>query len=63
MSIASYFELSLTRAREIAAEVGQAVRSWRDHALQLGIAPGQIERMASAFAHDDLARAVNCQAL
>jgi serine/threonine-protein kinase HipA len=61
MSVASYFELSRTRAREIAAEVGQAVHNWRDHALQLGIASSQIERMASAFEHDDLTRARSFQ--
>ncbi len=54
MSVASYFELSAEDARKIAGKVAYAVRTWRDEAARIGIASGQIERMASAFEHDDL---------
>ena len=41
-------------AREIAAEVGQAVARWRDVSALLGISTNEIERMSSAFEHEDL---------
>lgn len=54
LDVAPYFELSPTAASEIAAEVGRAVRSWREQAASFGLTKPQIERMASAFEHDDL---------
>ena len=41
-------------ARVIASEVGTMVMRWRQTAAKLGIKPRQIERMASAFEHQDL---------
>ena len=45
----------------LATQVGRAVRGWRDAAARLGIAPNEMERMSSAFEHDDLkaAAAIN----
>ena len=54
---AEYFGLTATRARAIVAEVGAAVAKWRAVAGRMRIAPSEIERMASAFEHDDLAAA------
>jgi len=54
MEVAEYFDLSPTEARRIACEVGVAVSHWRREAARLGIAPLEIDRMASAFEHDDL---------
>lgn len=39
--------------------VGQASGSWRKQAAQAGLSSGQIDRMASAFEHDDLQTALN----
>lgn len=36
-------------------EVGDAVVAWRDVAAQHNLTANQIDRMASAFEHDDLA--------
>jgi len=58
MDVAHYFELDDTQALKIAREVGQAVSSWRRAAQQIGLSSGQAERMASAFEHDDLKRAL-----
>lgn len=58
LSVAGYFELDEAQTREIAKEVGQAVSSWREEAAHLGLASGQIDRMASAFEHDDLRAAL-----
>ena len=54
LEVAGYFALSLDEARNISAEVGQAVASWRKDAAKLGLASGEIDRMAFAFEHDDL---------
>jgi serine/threonine-protein kinase HipA len=56
--VASYFELSADQARAIAREVGAAVGSWRKEAERVGLSNSEIERMASAFEHDDLKLAV-----
>jgi len=58
LSVAGYFELNDEEARGIAAEVGRAVRGWSEEAGRLRIAPAEIERMASAFEHDDLQEAL-----
>jgi serine/threonine-protein kinase HipA len=52
--VAGYFELAEKRAREIAAEVATVVSRWRSVARRRGISPQQIDRMASAFEHQDL---------
>ena len=58
LSAASYFGLPLRAARDIVREVAKAVEAWRGVARSVGAPPAEIERMASAFEHDDLARAV-----
>jgi serine/threonine-protein kinase HipA len=45
-------------AKRIAGEVGRAVASWRGEASRLELPKQEIERMASAFEHDDLRAAV-----
>ncbi|MFZ7127848.1 MAG: type II toxin-antitoxin system HipA family toxin [Desulfobacterales bacterium] len=59
VSVAEYFELEDTDARKIAREVGRIVRGWRKEAERVGLTSGQIDRMASAFEHDDLRAALN----
>ena len=54
MEVAGYFELDADKAREIAAQVGKAVSKWRDEAARHGLTKPEIDRMASAFEHDDL---------
>jgi serine/threonine-protein kinase HipA len=54
MSVAEYFELEKDKAKAIAAEVGKTVSKWRDEAAVHGIGKSEIDRMASAFEHDDL---------
>ena len=54
MGIAPMFGMTGGTARAIAAEVGTAVRGWRDAATRIGITPNEIDRMSSAFDHDDL---------
>ena len=54
IEVAGYFELEVKSAAQIAAEVGQAVATWRTEAARLGLTTAEIDRMASAFEHDDL---------
>jgi serine/threonine-protein kinase HipA len=53
LEVASYFELAPEEARKIASEVGKAVGAWRKVAAKLGLTAGEIDRMASAFEHED----------
>jgi serine/threonine-protein kinase HipA len=59
LDVAAYFELEDAEARKIAREVGQTVSGWRKVATRIGLASGQIDRMASAFEHDDLRKALD----
>jgi serine/threonine-protein kinase HipA len=59
MSVAKYFELDAAKAREIAKQVGKAVSTWRNEATHHGVGKNEIDRMASAFEHEDLKEAVN----
>jgi serine/threonine-protein kinase HipA len=54
MGVAGYFELAADEARQIAAQVGKVVATWRKVAARLGVTPAEIDRMASAFEHEDL---------
>ena len=58
MEVAPYFELDDKKARSIAKEVGTAISKWRNEAAHHGLAKNEIDRMASAFEHDDLKAAV-----
>jgi serine/threonine-protein kinase HipA len=53
-----YFSLSLQQAREIIKQVATVTATWRDTAKAVGARPAEITRMASAFEHDDLKRAL-----
>lgn len=53
-SVAHNFGLKQKEARAIAAEVGKGVSNWRDVAASAGISKAEINRLASAFEHDDL---------
>ena len=58
LSVAGYFNLSVEQGRGIAGEAGAAVSRWRRVAAQLGLQRAEIDRMASAFDHDDLKNAL-----
>lgn len=59
MSVVGYFELDENKAHAIAAEVGMAVRTWREEAARLGLTQAEVDRMASAFEHEDLSSALS----
>ena len=53
-----FFALTLTQARSIIKEVAAVTSTWRDTAKAVGARATEIARMASAFEHDDLRRAL-----
>jgi serine/threonine-protein kinase HipA len=58
LSVAAYFELAPSEAHRIAAQVGKAVAGWRRGAARIGLTGPEIDRMASAFEHEDLKAAL-----
>lgn len=57
-SASEYFALSLPKARSIIKEVAVATAAWRNVAKEVGARAPEINRMASAFEHDVLRRAL-----
>ena len=53
------FGLDASEAKAIVSEVGAAVAQWRHVAAQVGQTEHQIDRMVSAFEHDDLKLAIS----
>jgi serine/threonine-protein kinase HipA len=53
-----YFGLKDKRAREIAVEIAAVVATWRETAARAGLIRPEIDRMASAFEHEDLRKAL-----
>jgi serine/threonine-protein kinase HipA len=58
MEVAGYFDLNASKAKTIAAEVAQSASMWRKEAARQRLSKTEIERMASAFEHDDLKQAL-----
>lgn len=59
MSACGYFGLGVREARAIIKEVAEATATWRAVAGALGIGRAGMDRMASAFDHEDLAGALS----
>ena len=57
--VAAHFGVKPDRAKAIVRDVGKAVIRWREIAASIGLSPNEIERMSSAFEHEDLNRAVS----
>lgn len=54
ISVAHYFDLDKMQIKKILKEVGFATSLWREEAAKLKIKKNEIDRMASAFEHEDL---------
>lgn len=59
LSVAASFGLPLREAASHLAEVGAAVKAWRAVARRFELTSAQVDRMASAFDHPELARATS----
>lgn len=53
-----FFALTLAQARVIMKEVATVTATWRETAKAFGDRSAEIKRMAGAFEHDDLKRAL-----
>ncbi|MEJ1964641.1 MAG: type II toxin-antitoxin system HipA family toxin [Gammaproteobacteria bacterium] len=58
LSAAEFFGLSASAAKGVVKEVAAVTATWRDVAQKLGAAASEIRRMASAFEHQDLEKAL-----
>ena len=58
LATAEYYGLGPEQARRIAGAAGKAVSEWREVAARLGGSRREIDRMESAFEHEDLAMAL-----
>ena len=58
LSVIDVFRIKKIRAHEIITEVATAVSEWRSVATQLRLSKKEADRMASAFEHDDLKKAL-----
>ena len=58
LSVIDEFQITEDDAHQIIHQVGMAVSLWREVATKLGISIAEQNRMASAFEHDDLRRAL-----
>jgi serine/threonine-protein kinase HipA len=57
-SASGYFGLGLVQARAVIKEVAAVTATWRAVAEETGARAAEINRMASAFEHDDVTRAL-----
>jgi serine/threonine-protein kinase HipA len=57
-SAAAYFDLELSEADEIIRDVATATEKWRSVAETVGVRNREIDRMSSAFEHDQLRAAL-----
>jgi len=55
--VAPHFKVKPDKAKSIVREVGQALAHWRETAVATGLTSKEIDRMASAFEHDDFGKA------
>lgn len=58
LETAQYYGIKASDARMIAADVAKAVSDWRAVATRLNIHSREIDRMASAFVHHDIEKAL-----
>lgn len=56
--MAHYFDLDNLQVKKIFKEVGLATALWRKEAAKFKIKKAEIDRMASAFEHEDLQKAI-----
>lgn len=59
LGVAELFGIKSDRARALAAEIGAVTAGWRNAAKSLGLSKAQVDRMETAFEHDDLRLALD----
>ncbi|MEI6242087.1 MAG: type II toxin-antitoxin system HipA family toxin [Chlamydiota bacterium] len=56
--VADYFGINNPQAKKIVKEVSSVTASWRKEAIKFKIKKSEIDRMGSAFEHEDLQKAI-----
>jgi len=59
LEVAAYFELGKDEARTIISDVAKVTNKWRKTAAGIGLQSAEIERMSSAFEHQELKKALS----
>lgn len=59
LSSAEYFSLSVKEAKRIVKDVASVTAAWREVAIAAGATQSEAHRVASAFEHNDLTRALS----
>jgi serine/threonine-protein kinase HipA len=62
LRVAPQFGLANDDARDLVTQVGAAVSKWREVAKIYKLKPAEIDRMSSAFEHEDLRKATGVTA-
>lgn len=62
LEVAALFGIKPERARALAGEIGAVTSGWKNVAKSLGLTTPQVDRMDSAFEHDDLRLALKLEA-
>jgi len=57
--VCEYFGISLNQARETANKIGHVVATWRNEARRFGLSKQEMDRMATAFEHEDIEVVLN----
>jgi serine/threonine-protein kinase HipA len=57
LSIAEYFRLTQSQARQTAGEVAKVLSRWKQEAIAMEILAAKTEIVSSVFEHEDMARA------
>lgn len=58
LGVADYFDIKLNQAKEYICKIGNVVSSWQKIAKTYGLSTNEIDRMASAFEHEDLRKSL-----
>ena len=56
--VSEYFDVEIQKAKEYVREIALAVSSWKSKAKAYGISRTEIDRMSTAFEHEDLNKAL-----
>jgi serine/threonine-protein kinase HipA len=59
LSVADYFDLTPEQAHSIVSDVAKSASKWPQEAKRLGLTKSEMNRMSSAFMHDDLSQALS----
>lgn len=59
LSVAKEYGIEQGLAKKIAKNVAESVKNWKMHAKSYKISSAEIERMSSAFMHEDFFQAIS----